>query len=130
VISDDGGLEQLRRELHDLAAAAPGADGEPVEGYGEAAEGLVRVVVENGRLTIVELDPRVMRLGAADLAEAFVAAANDALADLESKYPAMAYPAIDPAALEAQLAEVQEQSVRQMRQYNQSINDALRLLGP
>jgi hypothetical protein len=68
-------------------------------------------------------------LASQDLAEAFTAAANQALADLESKYPVASYPTVDLAALEGQLAQVQEQSEYQMRQYNQSINEALRHLG-
>jgi len=124
-----GGLDDVRRELRDLANASGGADGEPPEGYGEGADGLVRVTVVNGLLSNVELDPRVTRMASQDLAEAFTAAANQALADLESKYPVPSYPTFDLAALEGQLAQVQEQSEYQMRQYNQSINEALRHLG-
>jgi hypothetical protein len=69
-----------------------------------------------------------MRLPSPDLAEAFTEATNAALADLESRYPPVALPSIDPATLDAQLAEVQQQGLIQMRRYNESINDALRHL--
>src|SRR5512138_2008427 len=75
----DVGLTELRRELHDLADAARTADGEPLQGHGEAADGMVRVTAVEGRLSIVDLNPRVMRLASQELAEAFAEAANAAL---------------------------------------------------
>lgn len=121
----DGGLDQMRRELRELATAATGPDGQPLEGHGEAANGLVRVSAVHARLSAMTLDPRAMRLASRDLAEAFVTAANAALADLAAKHPEASAPTIDLAALEAQLAEVQQQGLAQLRQYTQSITDAL-----
>jgi hypothetical protein len=122
----DGDLARVRQELRDLAATT---GGEPPEGYGEDADGMVAVTAVNGRLSSVELNPRALRLPSEDLAEAFAAAANAALADMESKYQVPAYPSFDPGRLDAQLAEVEEQSARQMREYRQTIDDALRQLG-
>lgn len=123
----DGELDRVRRELRDLAATT---EGEPPEGYGEAAEGMVVVTAVNGRLSSVELNPRALRLASHELAEAFAAAANAALTDMESRYAVPAYPSFDPGRLDAQLAEIQEQSARQKREYQQTIDDALRQLGP
>jgi hypothetical protein len=123
------GLTELRRELHELANAAVDADGAPLQGHGEAADGLVRVVAVEGRLSAVELNPRVMRLASPELAEAFAEAANAALADLAAKFPRTAYPAVDLGNLETQLAEAQQQATLQLRRFDQTINDALRLTG-
>jgi hypothetical protein len=103
--------------------------GEPPEGYGEAADGLVRVTVTGGRLSTVELNPRVMKLASQELAEAFVEAANAALADLASKRSTVDGPTVDPAALEAQLAEAQERGMMRLRQFTQTIDEALSRLG-
>jgi DNA-binding protein YbaB len=125
----DFGLEQARQQMRDLVAASTGPEGQPLEGYGEAANGMIRVVAAGGRISTVELDPRVMRAPSEELAEAFVEAANAALEDLASRYPATGAPPVDLAAVERQLAEVQEQSARQLRNYEQTINEALAQLG-
>jgi hypothetical protein len=125
----DFGLEEARRQMRDLVAASTGPDGEAPEGYGEAASGMVRVVAAGGRISNVELNPRVMRLPSEELAEAIAEAANAALADLASKYPAVTAQPVDLATAERQLAEAQEQSARQLRRYEQTISDALAQLG-
>jgi hypothetical protein len=125
----DLGLTELRKELHELANAATNADGEPLQGYGEAADGMVRVTAVEGRLSTVDLNPRVMRLASQELAEAFAEAANAALADLASKFPQTTYPAVDIGTLETQLAEAQQQATLQIRRFDQTINDALRHSG-
>jgi len=121
----DGGLSRVRAELREMAEA----DGEPPEGRGEAANGMVVVAAKGGRISTVELHPKVMRLPSQDLAEEFAKAANAALADLEAKYPELSAGNIDPAALERQLAEVQDQGTRQMRRYMQTLTDALAQIG-
>lgn len=126
----DVGLTELRKELHDLANATANADGEPLQGHGEAADGMVRVSAVEGRLSAVDLNPRVMRLASQELSEAFAEAANAALADLASKYPQTAYPAIDIAKLGAQLAEAQQEATLRIRRFDETINDALRQTGP
>ena len=125
----DVGLEQVQQQLRELAAATTGPDGQPPEGHGEAANGMVRVTAAGGRLSNVEFNPRVMRLPSEELAEAIVAAANGALDDLAAKYPAVAAPRVDAAALEARLAEMQQQGAAQMRRYQATIDAALAQLG-
>jgi DNA-binding protein YbaB len=125
----DGGLAQARRELHALAEAARQAAAEPPEGRGEAADGMVKVTARDGRISTVELNPKAMRMASQDLAEAVTKAANAALDDLATKFPAVAAgPTIDPARLDAELAEVEQQSIMAMRRYQQTIDDALRQL--
>src|SRR6266542_1417697 len=117
----DRALSRARQVLRDqrsgLAGTAEGADAEPVRGTGEAADGLIRVVAERGRLSNVVLDPRVMRLP------------SETLAELESKATAQASPVVDPAALEATLADLQDQSIRMMTRYTQSINEVMARFG-
>jgi hypothetical protein len=119
-------LSEARQMLRDLRAN-PGrpTDGEPVQGTGEAADGMVRVVAEGGKISKVELNPRVMRLASESLAEELAKAVNAALADLASKAVAEVSPLGDPAVLEAKLAELQDQSVRQMARYSQSLSEML-----
>jgi DNA-binding protein YbaB len=123
------GLERARQELRELVATASGLEAERPEGYGEAADGMVQVTVVDGRLSNVELNPRALRLASHDLAAAITEAANAALADLESKYPVPSYPTVNVEALEAELAQAQAQSARQMREYQQTIDEALRQIG-
>jgi len=123
----DGGLAQAVEEMGRLAAAAQA--GEPPVGHGQAAGGLVQAVAENGRLRSMEINPKAMRMASQELAEAMTEAVNAALADMESKYPALPIPAIDPARLQAQLAEAHEQGVREMRRYTEHITDALSRFG-
>lgn len=122
-------LDRARRELRELAAASTGPDGRPHEGYGEAAGGMVRVRAVEGQVSAVELDPKAMRMASQDLAEAFAAAANAALADLASKYPVTNIPTFDPEKLDAQLSEVQQESLIRMRRYEEAVADAMRQLG-
>jgi hypothetical protein len=126
MVSDgfDGGLAEARQELQQLADAAAHLDREPPEGHGKAADGRVRVTAAG-----VDLDPRAMRLPSTDLAAAIMEASNAALDDLAAKYPAMAYPTVDLATLDAQLGEVQQQGLMQLRRYTQSISDAVRRIG-
>jgi DNA-binding protein YbaB len=123
----DGGLGQAVEQMRLLAQMS--ADGEPPIGRGEAAGGLVRATAANGRISAVEINPKAMRLPSQELAEAMTEAANTALADMESKYPALPIPPIDPAALQAQLAEAHDQGIREMRSYTQSIAESLARFG-
>ncbi|MGW0809475.1 YbaB/EbfC family nucleoid-associated protein [Nonomuraea sp. NPDC002799] len=72
--TDTGPLERLQRGLDD------------VRGRGTAANGQVRAeVLPSGALGGLKIDPRAMRLGADALAEAVLAAARDAGADLSTQ---------------------------------------------
>lgn len=130
-------LDDLERQLSETrqilrtmrAGTTPAVDEvEPARGVGEDADGMVRVEVEAGKVTRVTLDPRAMRRPSEDLAEAFTAAVNAAFANLATT-PAQATPLQDPAALEARLVELQDQSVRQMSRYMQGISEVLARLG-
>jgi hypothetical protein len=125
----DAALTEVRQELHRLAQAATGPDGQPHKGHGEAAGGMVRVTAINGQLSTVEISPRAMRMPSQDLAAAFATAANAALADLATKFPAAPAANVDLATLEAQLAEVQQQGLVQVSRFSQSVDDALRRFG-
>lgn len=66
-----------------------------VRGEGEAAEGLVRAVVDNtGALVTTSLSPRAMRLPSETLAEAFTAAVRAAQDDARRKTQALLAEAI------------------------------------
>lgn len=70
-------LDQL--EAHVAKAKESAAALAAVEGWGEAANGHVKICVgPSGMLKKVELDPRAMRMPSADLAASIVDAAQDA----------------------------------------------------
>lgn len=127
---DPSGLQRLIGSTLEALSQARGAsstedeEAEPILGYGEAAEGMVRVTASpGGRLDELFLDPRVMRMTTVSLAEEILAAANDALADLQEKIrDAMAAPDLE--GLSERLKEVQQESTRQMASFLQSLEDA------
>ncbi|WP_344898961.1 YbaB/EbfC family nucleoid-associated protein [Actinomadura meridiana] len=67
--------QEKRRQIADMQSKL-----EAIEAEAEAADGMVRVKVDRqGRLTSLELDPRVQRkLGSEQLAEAILEASKDA----------------------------------------------------
>jgi len=101
-----------------------GEEAEPLRGLGEAAEGMIKVAaLPGGRLADLELDPRAMRMDSITLAKEILTATNAALADLQEKLKAgIVSPDLD--ALAGQLAEVQQESSRQMSTFIQSLVDA------
>ncbi|WP_227023190.1 YbaB/EbfC family nucleoid-associated protein [Actinomadura rubrobrunea] len=108
------------------------ADGDALEGVGEAADGRIKVTaVAGGRLKSVELNPRVMRMSSQELGERLVEAVNAALEDLRAKAATAgaAEGAVDPAALGKQIEEIQNQSLRQMELITQALNDTLAKIG-
>jgi len=119
----DATFDQVRRQVADLAAAQ--SRGEEAEAVGEAADGMVRVTATGGRVSKVELDPRVMRMQSAMLAEEFARAANAALDALRDQYAAGAPPLVDAAALADELDRVHDDGIRAMRRYSESISHAL-----
>jgi hypothetical protein len=107
-------LDQLRGAPADADGDGDGAESEPIEGVGEAADGLIRAVaVSGGELAGLYLDPAVMQMSSATLAEEIVAAVNAAVADLQEQVSG-AFGAPDLDALAGQLKEVGEESNRQM----------------
>lgn len=116
-------LSQTRRTLESLRSSRLRDAG--ARGEGISANGRVRAVAAGGRLQSIELDPRVMRLASKDLAAQVVAAVNAALDDLAAQAPTVDLAVPDPDELAAAVAEVQEQSVRQMAAISQAIAAAV-----
>jgi hypothetical protein len=127
---DTTGLDRLLGQAMQALGQARGVntegddDAEPILGYGEGADGMIQATAEvGGRLTEINLDPRVLRLTTVDLGTEIVVAVNAALADLQARIrDAVAAPDLDN--LAAQLKEVQEQSTKQMGMFLQALTDA------
>ncbi|GLZ14652.1 hypothetical protein Acsp04_48870 [Actinomadura sp. NBRC 104425] len=111
------------------AKTAEAADGDALEGVGEAADGAVKVVAEAaGRIKSVALDDKAMRLSAQKLGEQLVTAVNAALEDLRVK-AATAAAARREAEPGERSEDIQNQSLRQMELITQAINDTLAKIG-
>jgi hypothetical protein len=96
-------------------------------GAGDAADGRVSAVAVGGRLESLKLDPRVLRMASEELAGHIVAAVNAALDDLATQAPSADQISLpEPRVLAAQVAEIQQQSVRQMMALSQAIGTAVR----
>ncbi|WP_245974297.1 YbaB/EbfC family nucleoid-associated protein [Thermomonospora umbrina] len=121
-----GETRKLLEQVRSGAAAAPGeADTPPLEGFGEAADGRIRVTAgQGGEIKGIELDPRVMRMASEELAEHLTVAVNAALTDLRSRATTSDTP-IDPSVLADRLQEVQDQGLRQMGLFAQGLEDAM-----
>ncbi|MEV4753796.1 YbaB/EbfC family nucleoid-associated protein [Micromonospora sp. NPDC049559] len=123
---DSTGIERM---LADATSAlerfqASGADAEPVEGTGEAADGMIRVrAAAPGQLTSLTLDPRVLRLDSETLAEELLSAVNAALADLRSQAGGGGGLA-DFSGLNERLKEIQENASRQLNAFASALVDA------
>lgn len=81
-------LHRIARQSEDALSALTEvlAEIQRVTGEGEAADGLIRVVVDSaGRAAKVAVDPRAMRLGSEALAEGVRDAFNAAQDDLQAK---------------------------------------------
>jgi DNA-binding protein YbaB len=126
------GLDRLLADTRRALAAAQGgmpASGEPLEGVGTAHDDQVRATVRApGRLTALDLNPRVMRLASEELSEHIIAAVNAALDDLRTRATA-AVPAGEAApdlgALGGQLAELHTESIRQMERITSAVQGAI-----
>ena len=122
-------FEQALETSRRLLASLPGGDAEGTpeggvpEGYGEAADGLIRAVASGGRIDRVELSPRVLRMDSQTLAEEITRAVNAALADLRAS-TAQAR-GVDLAALQQQVRQAQDESVRRMALFTSAIQDAM-----
>ncbi|WFE51109.1 YbaB/EbfC family nucleoid-associated protein [Micromonospora sp. WMMD1155] len=94
-----------------------------VQGVGEAADGMVRVVaLPGGQIESVRIDPRMMRGASESLAEGVREATNAALADLRSALAEVAA-APDTTALLEQLREVQRSAVPQLQGIIDTLGD-------
>ncbi|MBQ0977414.1 MULTISPECIES: YbaB/EbfC family nucleoid-associated protein [Micromonospora] len=107
-----------RNDAGSAAEAAP-----VVQGVGEAADGMVRVVaLPGGQIESVWIDPRLMRSASETLAEHVREATNAALTDLRSAVAAVAV-APDTTALLEQLREVQRSAVPQLQGIIDTLGD-------
>ncbi|WP_422737464.1 YbaB/EbfC family nucleoid-associated protein [Micromonospora sp. WMMD729] len=87
----------------------------PLQGVGEASDGLVRVVaLPGGHIESVWIDPRMMRSASESLAEEIRTATNAALADLR-KALADGTAATDTSGMLEQLRELQRGAVPQLQ---------------
>jgi hypothetical protein len=94
---------------------------------GEAADGRIRVTLgTDGRLSAIEIDPRVLREGSEHLAEELRRAVNAAL---DGQDPGVgAEPMPDLVAMTANLERIQDQGLRQMREMSLAISETMRKL--
>ncbi|SCE82395.1 YbaB/EbfC family nucleoid-associated protein [Micromonospora chokoriensis] len=107
-----------RSDAGSAAEAAP-----VVQGTGEAADGMVRVVaIPGGQIESVWIDPRLMREPSEILAEHVRAATNSALTDLRGALAGVAG-APDTTALLEQLREVQRSAVPQLQGIIDTLGD-------
>lgn len=118
-----GSLDTMRT---DPQAAADFALPE-VEAHGTALEEQIRVTMGTEEFTELTIDPRAMRQSNAELAHHLLEAFNAALAD-HNRQLATALTAQHPAtdeSLQSELRQIQNQSVRAMKTYTDSLMDAL-----
>ncbi|WP_346538089.1 YbaB/EbfC family nucleoid-associated protein [Micromonospora sp. DPT] len=116
-------LAQARAALREVSRT--GTPRERVESVGEAADGRIRVTLgTDGRVSAIDLDPRVLREGAEHLAEEVRRAVNAALDGQDD--PAAAEPMPDLAAMTATVERLQDQGLRQMREISQAISETMR----
>ncbi|MEU5788012.1 YbaB/EbfC family nucleoid-associated protein [Micromonospora purpureochromogenes] len=116
-------LAQARAALREVSRTV--TPRERVESVGEAADGRIRVTLgTDGRVSAVDLDPRVLREGAEHLAEELRRAVNAALDGQDD--PAAAEPMPDLAAMTATVERLQDQGLRQMREISQAISETMR----
>ncbi|MFC4018601.1 YbaB/EbfC family nucleoid-associated protein [Micromonospora sp. GCM10011542] len=97
------------------ATDQPEEAAQPLQGVGEAADGMVRVVaLAGGQIESVWIDPRLMRSASESLAEEIRTATNAALADLRTAL-ADATTTPDTTAMLEQLRELQRGAVPQLQ---------------
>jgi YbaB/EbfC DNA-binding family len=121
----DNLLSDTRRLIDSMRTSAPTDNGEPPEGVGTAMDGAIRCTAGlPGLVTSLELDPKVMRHASRDLAHHVAEAVNAALADLRAKVTGTVTP-VDPNVLSAQVAQLQDESIRQMERFTSAIGLAI-----
>ncbi|HEX5598539.1 MAG TPA: YbaB/EbfC family nucleoid-associated protein [Micromonosporaceae bacterium] len=127
------GERGLEQQLMDARAAlskarAATARAEPQEIETDAAEGRIKVILgADGRISAIDLDPRVLREGVEYLSSELRNAVNAALDDQDAD-PSAGEPVPDLDALHATIEQLQDQSMRQMREMNLAIGEVMRKL--
>jgi DNA-binding protein YbaB len=124
----DKALSETMRALAAYRSAAEAGDGAPVEGFGDAADGMVRVRTElPGRVAALEVDRRLLGLELETLTEHIVVAVNAALEDLRTAAP-MASP-VELGELGRQLTTIQQDAARQFSVFAEGLAAAQDRLG-
>ncbi|MGK5443099.1 YbaB/EbfC family nucleoid-associated protein [Micromonospora sp. URMC 105] len=119
-------LAEARAALREVSRSV--VPPERVESVAEAADGRIRVTVGvDGRLSAVDLDPRVLREGSDYLADELRRAVNAAL-DGQAEVVAGTEPMPDLAAMTATVERLQDQGLRQMREISTAISETMRKL--
>lgn len=122
------GLEDLidmtRRNLDDALASVDGME-EPVRGEGEAARGRVRVVVTQGRVESVAIDPKAMSAGSYELAEQLREAMNAAFEDLPRARSHQSTARVDLEDVARRARETQSASIAQMHAATRALRDII-----
>ncbi|MGN9766607.1 YbaB/EbfC family nucleoid-associated protein [Micromonospora sp. SD12] len=119
-------LAQARAALREVGGAA--APRERTESMAEAAEGRIRVTLgTDGRVSAVDIDPRVLREGSEYLAAGLRQAVNAAL-DGQDDGGTTTEPMPDLAAMTATIERLQDQGLRQMREISQAVSETMRKL--
>jgi DNA-binding protein YbaB len=125
-------LASMRRAARDAQPPPADATGEaaaPVEGSGEALDGLVRcTVAADGTVDELVLDPRLLRRPLAETADGVRAAINEAVADMRARRdPGVpdGVPDVDLEALGQRVSEIQTEGLRQMQRFSQTIHEVM-----
>jgi hypothetical protein len=127
-IDSSGVSGMLAEALSALAGLRP-QPGEPEDqelptGTGGAADGGIRVrAVTPGRIEGLQLDPRVTRLSAEELAREIESAVNGALADLQGQVARHAG-VVNLDGLTGRLKEIQFSAERQFSEFTAAMTDA------
>jgi hypothetical protein len=115
-VDPSASLDELVERTRALLAGTNGA--EPGPFVGEAADGMVRCEVgADGHVQSLTVDPKLARQPLADICRDITAAVNQAL-DARPQRP-------DTAPMLAELRQVQEDSVAEMRKITQAMTAAL-----
>jgi DNA-binding protein YbaB len=111
-------LSNTRAQLEAMRAK-PQPGPAPGVGQGKALDGRITVeMAADGRLSGLALDPSVLRMDERELAREIMAAVNDAWAKRQGlDESAAAVAALDTAALQRRLTELQDQGVATMRRF-------------
>lgn len=119
-------LAQARAALREVSQGV--TPPERTESVAEAADGRIRVTVgPDGRVSAIQINPRVLNEGSAYLAAELRQAVNAAL-DGQNDQVHTTEPMPDLAAITATVERLQDQSLRQMREMTQAISETMRKL--
>ncbi|MCM0675857.1 YbaB/EbfC family nucleoid-associated protein [Micromonospora phytophila] len=119
-------LAQARAALREVSRGV--TPPERVESVAEAADGRIRVTVGvDGRVSGIDIDPRVLREGSDHLAAELRDAVNAAL-DGQDDATAAADPVPDLAALTTTVERLQDEGLRQLREISQAVGETMRKL--